>query len=79
MFMSSHIASQGMAGELTNEVCRGRDLSGLSEERRAICLAANGEGLRLSMAATTLFFIPAAALFLLASRTYQKDLVARPH
>ncbi len=79
MFMSSHIASEGMAGELTNEMCRARDVSGLSEEQRAICLAANGEGLRLSMAATTLFFIPAAALFLLASRTYQRDLVARPH
>jgi MFS family permease len=79
MFMNRHIAAQGMAGELTNAICRARDLSALSDAQREVCATANGEGLRLSMAATTLFFIPAAALFFLAGRTYQKDLVARPH
>ncbi len=78
MFMSMQLAANGMEGILTNEMCRAKDiLAQLPEDQRAICTAAYGEGLRQSMAATALIFIPAAAFFWLSSRTYQKDLVAR--
>ncbi len=78
MFMSMQIQAQGAADVLTNEICRARDLSGLSAENQAICSTAYAEGLRQSMAATVLFFIPAAAFFILASFTYMKNLVAKP-
>jgi hypothetical protein len=38
---------------------------------------AYGEGLRQSMAATVLFFIPAAIFYVLSSLTLKKDLVAK--
>ncbi|MDZ4760468.1 MAG: MFS transporter [Alphaproteobacteria bacterium] len=78
MFMHMQIEAQGMADVLTNEVCRQRDLSALTPEQQSVCTLAYGEGLRQSMAATILFFIPAAAFFLIASLTYKKDVVARP-
>jgi len=78
MFMAQQLAANGMTGILTNEMCRAKDvLATLPEAQRAICTAAYGEGLRQSMAATALIFIPAAAFFWLSSLTYQKDLVAR--
>jgi len=78
MFMTMQLAANGMEGILTNEMCRAKDvLATLPEAQRAICTAAYGEGLRQSMAATALIFIPAAACFWLSSLTYQKDLVAR--
>jgi hypothetical protein len=78
MFMSSELASHGMAGILTSEMCRAKDvLAHLPDAQKAICTAAYGEGLRQSMAATALIFIPAAAFFWLAGFTYQRDLVAR--
>lgn len=77
MFMAMQIDAYGMDGVLNNEICRSRDLAGLTAAQQTVCRAAYGEGLRLSMAATALFFIPAAALFLLAGRWYQRDLVAR--
>jgi MFS family permease len=78
MFMTMQLAANGMEGTLTNEMCRAKDvLATLPEAQRAICTAAYGEGLRQSMAATALIFIPAAAFFWLSSLTYQKDLVAR--
>jgi MFS family permease len=78
MFMTLQLAQQGMEGVLTNEMCRAKDvLATLPEAQRAICTAAYGEGLRQSMAATTLIFIPAAAFFWLSSLTYSKDLVAK--
>lgn len=76
-FMRMQLAEHGMAGVLTNEICRARDLSQLPEAHRAICTQAYGEGLRLSMAATALLFIPAAALYWLSGRTLQRDLVAK--
>lgn len=78
MFMSMQIQAQGAAETLTNEICRARDLSALSPEQQAVCTSAYAEGLRQSMAATVLFFIPAAAFFLVASLTYMKNLVAKP-
>jgi hypothetical protein len=78
MFMTMQLAANGMSGILTNEMCRAKDvLAQLPEAQRAICTAAYGEGLRQSMAATALIFIPAAACFWVSSWTYQKDLVAR--
>lgn len=78
MFMSMQLAEHGMSGILTNEMCRAKDLlAQMPEAQRSICTAAYGEGLRQSMAATALIFIPAAAFFWLSSLTYQKDLVAR--
>jgi len=50
----------------------------LPPDQQALCKAAYGEGLRQSMAATALIFIPAAGFFLASSMTYKKDLVARP-
>ena len=78
MFMHMQIAQHGMDGILTNEMCRSKDLlANMPEAQKTICTAAYGEGLRQSMAATALFFIPAAAFFWLSSRTYGRDLVAR--
>lgn len=78
MFMTLQLAEYGMEGVLTNEMCRAKDvLAALPEAQRTICTMAYGEGLRQSMAATALIFIPAAAFFWLSGLTYQKDLVAR--
>lgn len=78
MFMNMQIAQHGMQGILTNEMCRSKDLlAQMPEAHRTICTAAYGEGLRQAMAATALFFIPAAAFFWLSSLTYRRDLVAK--
>jgi MFS family permease len=78
MFMSSELATHGMAGVLTSEMCRAKDvLAHLPDAQKAICTAAYGEGLRQSMAATALILIPAGAFFWLSGFTYQRDLVAR--
>jgi hypothetical protein len=50
----------------------------LTAEQQAVCAAAYGEGVRQSMSATVLFFVPAAAFYLLASLTLKKDMVAKP-
>jgi hypothetical protein len=72
------IEAADMGDQLTNAVCRAKDLSALTAEQQAVCVGAYGEGLRQSMAATVLFFIPAAVLYLVASLTLKKDMVARP-
>jgi cytochrome c biogenesis factor len=79
MFMSLQLQAQGAGGELTNAVCRARDLSALPEAQQQICRAAYGEGLRQSLVAVTLVFIPAAAFYFLAARTLDKDMVASRH
>jgi MFS family permease len=77
-FMSMELANKGMAGTLTNEMCRAKAvLATLPDAQKAICTAAYGEGLRLAMAATALILLPAGAFFWLAGRTYERDLVAR--
>jgi MFS family permease len=79
-FMTMQLEMHGFAGSLTNDVCRDREaVALLSETQQLACRSAYGEGLRLSMAATALLFIPAALAFLLAGRWYQRDLVAKPH
>lgn len=78
VFMGMQLAANDASGLLTNEMCRAKDiLAQMPEAERAVCTAAYGEGLRQSMAATALIFIPAAAFFWLSSLTYQKDLVAK--
>ncbi|MBP6012320.1 MAG: MFS transporter [Alphaproteobacteria bacterium] len=78
MFMAMQLSAHGMDGTLTNEMCRAKDVvAKLPEAQQAICTAAYGEGLRQSMAATALFFIPASAFFWLSSLTYRRDLVAK--
>ena len=62
--MKMQIDAAGMGDTLTTAICRARDLSALPAEQQAVCAAAYGEGLRQSMAATVLFFIPAAAFYL---------------
>ncbi len=78
MFMRMQIEAAGMGDTLTNAICRAKDLSALAPDAQAVCTHAYGEGVRQSMAATVLFFIPAAAFYLLASLTLKKDMVARP-
>ncbi len=77
MFMQMQLASHGVAGDLTADMCRARDLSALGAEQQEACRVSYGEGLRLSMASTALIFVPAALLFLISGRTYHRDLVAR--
>ena len=78
MFMRTQIEGAGMGETLTNAICRAKDLSALPIDQQDVCKMAYGEGLRQSMAAVVLFFIPAAAFYLLAAQTLKKDLVARP-
>ena len=77
-FMAMQLDAQGMTGVLTNEMCRAKAvLATLPEAQQAICTKAYGEGLRLSMAATALILVPAAAFFWASGWTYEKDLVAK--
>lgn len=78
MFMRMQIEGAGMGDTLTNAICRARDLSALPPDQQAVCITAYGEGVRQSMTATVLFFIPAAAFYLIASLTLKKDMVAKP-
>ena len=78
MFMRLQIEGAGMGDVLTNAACRAKDLSALPIDQQEVCKLAYGEGLRQSMAAVVLFFIPAAAFYLLSSLTLKKDLVAKP-
>ena len=80
MFMSMQLAALDPAGALSADICRARAaVAQLPQAQQAICQTAYGEGLRQSMAATALIFIPAGAFFLLSALTLKKDLVARPH
>jgi hypothetical protein len=74
------LANLDAAGVLSADLCRAREaLAALPEAQQAICRTAYGEGLRQSMAATALVFVPAAGLFLLSALTLKKDLVGKPH
>jgi MFS family permease len=77
MFMNAELARAGMEGQLTNAMCRAKDvLATLSDAQKAICTTAYGEGLRQAMGATALFFIPASAFFWLSGLTLKRDFVA---
>ncbi len=70
MFMNGQIAALGGDG-LTATACKvSKTLTGAQAD---ICSAAYSGGLRQSMAATVMFFIPAAFGFWMASRTLRAD------
>ena len=50
----------------------------ITELQRGVCASSYGDGLRQSMVATLLLFIPAAVLFFLGSLTLKKDMIAKP-
>lgn len=76
MFMSMEL--RGATG-LTSELCRNAaEVAKLAPDQAATCNHAYAEGLRSSMVATLLIFIPAALFFFLSSLTLKKDLVAKP-
>ncbi len=76
MFMNGQIAALGGDG-LSATLCKaGGELTVAQGE---ICAAAYSGGLRLSMAATALFFIPAALGYYMAARTLGRDYHAQPH
>jgi hypothetical protein len=83
-FMGMQIQSLDATGTLTHAQClvevtgKGDPAAPMAAESLAVCKAAYGEGVRQAMSLQTLFFIPAAALFFLASRTLKKDMVAKP-
>jgi len=83
-FMGMQIKSLDASGLLTQAEClqavtgRGDPAAPMAAESLAVCKAAYGEGLRQAMLVQTLFFIPAAGLFFLASLTLKKDMVAKP-
>jgi MFS family permease len=77
MFMSMQLERADVSGALTSELCRNAvEVAKLASDQQDICRTAYGEGLRQSMIATTLFFIPAGLFFYLSSRTLRKDMVA---
>ncbi|HYM35125.1 MAG TPA: MFS transporter, partial [Steroidobacteraceae bacterium] len=80
MFMNMQLKDAGFGGVLTRDLCRNMtELAKLPMEQQAVCNTAYGEGLRSSMVANVLIFIPAALCFWLSSLTLKKDLVAKPH
>jgi predicted MFS family arabinose efflux permease len=73
-FMGGIVKKAGLEAEFANfnpGFCAGR-LAELGESGPALC-SAYAEGLRMSMVATVMFLILAAAFYFLAARTYQKD------
>ncbi|HEY6640775.1 MFS transporter [Povalibacter sp.] len=78
LFMNMEMANAGTSAELTSQLCRNAvEVAKLAADQQSICRGAYGEGLKLSMITTTLFFIPAALCFYLSSRTLLRDMVAR--
>lgn len=51
----------------------------VSDVQKALCASSYGDGLRNSMVAIALIYIPAALCFFLSSLTLQKDMVAKTH
>ena len=79
MFMTMELNQAGQGGVLSGALCRNAAaVAKLAVEQQGICRMAYGEGLRSSMIATTLLFIPAGLFFYWSSRTLRKDLVAQP-
>ena len=78
MFMSMQINQTALGGVLNSDLCRNAlEVAKLPVDQQTICRTAYGEGLRSSMIATSLLFIPAAIFFYLASRTLQSDMTAK--
>lgn len=80
LFMAAELKGAGFAGVLTDELCRNATaVASLPVEQQSACKMAYGEGLRSSMIATVMIFIPSALFFWLAARTLHRDMVAKPH
>jgi MFS family permease len=80
MFMGMELKDAGFGGILTGELCRNAaQAAKLVAEQQAVCASAYAEGLRSSMVATVLIFIPAAIFFFLCSLTLKKDMIAATH
>jgi MFS family permease len=78
MFMASHLNETSFANILTTDLCRSAaEVAKLPVDQQAVCRTVYGEGLRSSMIATTLFFIPAALCFLWSAKTLKRDMVAK--
>ncbi|HVY88916.1 MAG TPA: MFS transporter [Hyphomonadaceae bacterium] len=79
MFMGTELKAHATNPALTVDLCRNAaEVAKLAAPDQAVCKAAYGEGLRQSMTATALIFIPAAVFFLLSALTLRKDMVAKP-
>ncbi len=77
-FMNMEMAKANAGDLLTAELCRNvAEVAKLATEQQVICRGAYAEGLKLSMIATTLLFIPAAVFFYLSSRTLHKHMLAK--
>lgn len=78
MFMNMEMAKANADAALTAELCRNvAEVAKLGTEQQVICRGAYAQGLKLSMIATTLLFIPAAFFFYLSSRTLHKHMLAK--
>ena len=73
MFMSGALVDAG--SDLTLATCKtGTDLT---DAMKAVCTTASGEGLRKSLALTSLWFLFAAFCFYMSSRTLKRDFIAK--
>ena len=80
MFMGMELRDAGFGGVLTGELCRNpAELANLAPDQQAACGVAYSRGLRSSMVATALVFIPTAIFFFLSSLTLKKDMIAATH
>ena len=80
MFMGLELKGAGVGGVLTSDLCRNAaEVANLPADQQAICAAAYGNGLRSSMVATALIYVPAALFFFLSSLTLKKDMIASTH
>jgi hypothetical protein len=76
-FMGTQIAPSSRPGALTASLCRNAaEVAKLGPDQQGVCKAAYGQGLRLSMIATSLLPVPGALFFWLSSRTLSRDMVA---
>lgn len=73
LFMSGALQSAG--ADMTISACKAGE--GLSEASQAACALASGEGLRKSLALTSLWFVFAAFCFLMSARTLKRDFIAK--
>ncbi|HEV7689343.1 MAG TPA: MFS transporter [Hyphomonadaceae bacterium] len=80
MFMGIELNGGGYGGVLSLDLCRNAaEVAHLPPDQQAACAAAYGNGLRSSMVATALVFLPAALFFFLSSLTLKKDMIAATH
>jgi predicted MFS family arabinose efflux permease len=80
-YLSDVFAVQHLAGSgITPDMCKGADaqlLQSIGAAKLAICHHATAEGLRAAIKAVSLVFVAGGIVYLLASRTMDKDMVAR--